>query len=1343
MQNTSNKLILGLDIGTASIGWCLSNIHETKDADGKSYLEDFDIQAMGSRIFPEPVNPKDNKILNKARQTQRSSRKVLRRRRGRLNALIAELQKIDLLPQGIVNSEYLEKLGKDFSLSNPYELRLQALETKLEPYNLGRVLVHIAQRRGFKSNAKRKPKDGGEDPKKTLIKLEEEITDLKEQRKELKKEGTENKDLDDQIKEKEEDYKNLQESLGEFYKSGKETIGAWLHSIQDGTSKIRGKKHFRSSLHAEFVRILEKQAEYYPSLTQDLITKLDKEIVFMQRPLKDCSHLVVFCSFEPGKRCVSKAHYLFQEFSVLQDINNLKFVHGKKKYPLSGDEVRQIAGEVMDNGSLSPTRIKELCKKPSDWHLEFFHKTTKKDLSLPTTQAFHKILQSKSKWTEHKKDLMALYEIVKEDDFEKKLAELAKKLPLTQEQVEKIRNLELKNTSQYASISLACIEKIRPKLLEGKRYDEAVTEVYGSHSSLGTIEWDKNYLPSLIELDLLKQKMLEAFKSRSQQQGKAKPRYVPSITNPTVIRALTELRKLVNDIVKNHLDGDPKKLHQVKIELARDLALSKENREKIEKQQKERQDKNKKAEDELTNMGIDNPSRDDIQKLNLWKQVGKQCAYCFTPLESTSQFMQNCEVEHIVPVAQLPDNSFDNKTIACQKCNAEKSGLTPFQKWGKTARWRGEVNDGILDTYLQAIEDKEEWIEWKKNSINSKKKAGPEPKSHTGLKFMPLRKLKRILTGDQSQEQSLNDLVAGFSTRQLNDTRYISKQAVDYLRILFKDTPSKKNPQETIRMVETVKGGATALLRSVVGNSNEFLFRVVSQDKEGEQEKLEDAKNRKDHRHHALDAFFISLSSPSINQRIARRAQEAAKLPGKDTRHLTQNLRDFFGEKLMKKIHEQLTEKMEEITISHTSKRKISGSLHKDTAYGTHNEVSINHISENLFVKLKKDKYINNDVVMALQEFMQSGEFTNEIVGTRRVKSDNPFANAIAQLSHRNVFSFKDAEGCKEYTNSFPLQKPLFTKKAKLDNLEKTENIVDPQLKALVDEYIHKRNVVNNLEKSIGKKIETSHLYRKEDSLFVEHQQAAEILGINRDISYEDLREEIKAFQNTPCKHPSGKPIKAVQIWVFSSEMFVPQSAPYKALEYGNNHHLEIFYRETQDKKGNPKTDYIALSIPTLCAAELIRRGFTHKRGLRIDAIGKNSPYLGSPGCLLKSEWVEAFGVDKTQKKNGKEKPQEFRFLCSLHQGDLIDWQGDTPEECGIYMYEKLATASLIIQLHTSSFNPEKERTNSIQNKKKLSQKAIISKSSNQLDALRGLYRISPSGKLHYTKLPNRQSCSE
>src|SRR5690606_16267838 len=70
--------------------------------------------------------------------------------RARRLALRGALRDAGLLPEADT---------ADLFRTCPYELRTRALDERLEPYELGRVFLHLAQRRGFLSNRKT---DGGD-----------------------------------------------------------------------------------------------------------------------------------------------------------------------------------------------------------------------------------------------------------------------------------------------------------------------------------------------------------------------------------------------------------------------------------------------------------------------------------------------------------------------------------------------------------------------------------------------------------------------------------------------------------------------------------------------------------------------------------------------------------------------------------------------------------------------------------------------------------------------------------------------------------------------------------------------------------------------------------------------------------------------------------------------------------------------------------------------------------------------------------------------------------------------------------------------------------------------------
>ena len=130
---------LGLDIGSKSIGWALVDTGE------KSSIID-----IGVRVFPEGVD-RDTKGLEKSknatRRESRGTRRVHQRRNMRRDKLIKILKLNGLLPKDQKESDELLK-------ENPYKLRAKGLDEKLKIHEFGRVIFHINQRRGFKSNRK-------------------------------------------------------------------------------------------------------------------------------------------------------------------------------------------------------------------------------------------------------------------------------------------------------------------------------------------------------------------------------------------------------------------------------------------------------------------------------------------------------------------------------------------------------------------------------------------------------------------------------------------------------------------------------------------------------------------------------------------------------------------------------------------------------------------------------------------------------------------------------------------------------------------------------------------------------------------------------------------------------------------------------------------------------------------------------------------------------------------------------------------------------------------------------------------------------------------------------------
>jgi CRISPR-associated endonuclease Csn1 len=138
---------LGLDIGSNSIGWCLIE-------------DDTHIVALGSRIFSDGRDPKSGASLAVDRRLARGMRRRRDRYVRRRSAFLETLVDLGLMPVDADEARLV-------AMRDPYALRARALDESLLPHEIGRVLFHLNQRRGFKSN--RKAERGQKDSESGLI----------------------------------------------------------------------------------------------------------------------------------------------------------------------------------------------------------------------------------------------------------------------------------------------------------------------------------------------------------------------------------------------------------------------------------------------------------------------------------------------------------------------------------------------------------------------------------------------------------------------------------------------------------------------------------------------------------------------------------------------------------------------------------------------------------------------------------------------------------------------------------------------------------------------------------------------------------------------------------------------------------------------------------------------------------------------------------------------------------------------------------------------------------------------------------------------------------------------
>jgi len=372
--------ILGLDLGTNSIGWALVEKDE----------KEFTLKDKGVRIFTEGV--KSEKGIESSRAAERtgfrSTRRIKYRRKLRKYETLKVLSLNGMCPLSVDEVEDWKKSGfKNYPLNpkflvwlktdestntNPYFYRERASKQKVSLMEFGRALYHIAQRRGFKSGRLDQSAEGVMEEHCPQIqgKIEDvdNILDLKTEIEQyfVDFDFINNKDLDEGEKKLRGLFKSLQiiikknsdsfdkareeviarlnrkEDLGAVKKhineisqamteGGFETLGQYFASLYNKT-RIRNQYTAREEHYLnEFEFICKKQKiegilenELLPEKRYFGLVKYLYRAIFFQRPLKSQKGLIGKCSFEKTKTRCAVSHPDFEEYRMWAYINTIK-----------------------------------------------------------------------------------------------------------------------------------------------------------------------------------------------------------------------------------------------------------------------------------------------------------------------------------------------------------------------------------------------------------------------------------------------------------------------------------------------------------------------------------------------------------------------------------------------------------------------------------------------------------------------------------------------------------------------------------------------------------------------------------------------------------------------------------------------------------------------------------------------------------------------------------------------------------------------------------------------------------------------------------------------------------
>ena len=817
------KIVLGLDLGSASIGWAV--VKENED--------NVSILGLGSRIIPyEGTEGKDftkgtGETRNSIRTKNRTTRKGYDRHQLRRKNLVNFLSEKDMMPD-----EKLFNLPK----MDLWALRDNAVKKDITKKELGRILLWLNNKRGYKSSRS----DANLEKKDT-----EYVADVKKRHEKIKEQS--------------------------------QTIGQYFYSKLCADEYYRVKENIfpREAYLEEFDAICERQKRNL-NLSDEFIQEVRDEIIYYQRPLKSQKGLVSVCEFEGftrkgnngkeyfvGPKVAPKSSPIFQIAKIWENINNIKISTKKGEDLNLSIEQKQALFDYLDNNE--KLSAKELFKilglKKNEYvankqlekglqgnitkqaivkciENENYNKFLKLDLNIVETEKFgynydkktgeilgEKMLKHIDPLIEKEPFYQLWHTIYSINDTDECSTALQKKFDFDETTAIKLSNIDFRLLG-FGNKSVKAIRKILPYLMEGDGYSVAMSYAGFDHSN------------SITKEENLKRKLLD----------KLRPIEKNSLRQPIVEKIMNQMVNVVNSLIHKYSEKNdngeiivPFRFDEIRIELARELKQSREERNKADKNMSKRQRENEDIEKRLKEYGL-RATRNNIVKWRLFEEVNNKekklnaiCIYCGQTISLTDAIKGvDVDVEHIIPKAKLFDDSQSNKTLAHRKCNSTKGIMTAYD-FMKTKP------DELFNAYVERV-----------NSLYINKIIGKAKRD------------KLLMTESK--------IPSDFIDRQLRESQYIAKKAREFLQTICYN-------------VWSTSGTITAELRHLWGWDDVTMNLQMSKYKELEQTEIvewesEHGKHkhtkeiisgwtkRDDHRHHAIDALIIACTKQGYIQRF-------------------------------------------------------------------------------------------------------------------------------------------------------------------------------------------------------------------------------------------------------------------------------------------------------------------------------------------------------------------------------------------------------------------------------------------------------------------------------------------
>lgn len=635
---------IGFDIGITSVGWAVVAL----DSEDKPY----GIINMGSRVFDAAEQPKTGASLAAPRREARSARRRLRRHQHRLERIRRLLLTENMISQAELDTLFAGKL------EDIYTLRVKALDAPVSHTEFARILLHIAQRRGFRSN--RKAETAKEDG-------------------ELLAAVSKNRAL--------------------MAEKGYRTVGEML--LQDplyaASKRNKGGQYIATvgrDMVAEEVRaIFRAQRQLGQPFASEKLESRYLDILLSQRSFDEgpgegspyagsqIERMIGKCTLEDGEQRAAKAAYSFEYFTLLQNINHLRLLRGGEGSPLPPAQREALIALAHKTKELNFSHIRRELAIPADTTFNaVYYKNTddaeeaEKKTKFSYLKAYHQMRTAFNKLSKNHFDTLTraqkneLGRVLSTYKTSAKIRAALLPAGLSDAELDIAETLSF---SKFGHISVKACDKLIPFLEKGMKYDEACAAAgydFKAHSG----------------------------RERTQLLHPT-PDDLADITSPVVRRAVAQTVKVLNAIIRERGCSPT----FINLELAREMAQNFTERNQAKKSMDDNRARNERLMERIrTEYGKEHPTGQDLVKLKLWEEQHGECAYSQKHISIEHLFEPDyAEVDHIIPYSISFDDGYKNKILVLAEENRNKGNRLPLQ-------------------YLQG-KRREDFIVWVENTIRS------------------------------------------------------------------------------------------------------------------------------------------------------------------------------------------------------------------------------------------------------------------------------------------------------------------------------------------------------------------------------------------------------------------------------------------------------------------------------------------------------------------------------------------------------------------------------------------------------------------------------------------------